>query len=86
VQGQLGKDSIDAAYIGKRLSGEGGFWYDATANLEKVRGLLQQQEPDREHQGRNMYEKEGKITRSKSNRGAEIRKISRLHEEHPQGT
>jgi hypothetical protein len=41
VQGQFGKDAIDAAYIGKILSGEWGFWYDATTNLERVRGLLQ---------------------------------------------
>ena len=54
VQGQFGKDAIDGAYIGKILSSEWGFWYDATANLEKVRGLLQ------------ALEKEGKLTRSQS--------------------
>jgi hypothetical protein len=54
VQGQFGKDSIDGAYVGKILSSEWGFWYDATANLEKMRGLLQ------------ALEKEGKLTRSQS--------------------
>ena len=54
VQGQFSKDSIDAAYVGKILSSEWGFWYDATANLEKVRTLLQ------------TLEKDGKLSRSQS--------------------
>jgi hypothetical protein len=54
MQGQVGKDVIDAAYIGKILSGEWGFWHDATTNLEKMRGLLQ------------ALEKEGKLSRSQS--------------------
>ena len=52
VQGQFGKQAIDGAYIGKILSGEWGFWYDATTNLEKVRALLQ------------TLEKEGKLSPS----------------------
>ena len=40
VQGQFGKDVIDGGYIGTTLSDEWGFWYDATTNLEKVRGQL----------------------------------------------
>jgi hypothetical protein len=54
VQGQFGKDSIDGAYIGRILSREWGFWYDATTNLEKMRGLLQ------------TLEKEGKLSRLQS--------------------
>jgi len=54
VQGQFGKQAIDGAYIGKILSGEWGFWYDATTNLEKVRALLQ------------TLEKEGKLSPSQS--------------------
>jgi hypothetical protein len=42
VQDQFGKDSIDGAYIGRILSSEWGFWYDATTNLEKLRRLLQE--------------------------------------------
>jgi hypothetical protein len=49
VQDQFGKDVIDAAYIGKVLSKEWGFWYDATTNLEKVKSLMQ------------ALEKEGKL-------------------------
>jgi len=41
VQGQFGKQSIDGNYVGKILSSEWGFWYDAKTNLEKVRGLLE---------------------------------------------
>ncbi len=40
VQGEFGKDVIDGGYIGTSLSDEWGFWYDATTNLEKVRGQL----------------------------------------------
>jgi hypothetical protein len=54
VQGQFGKDSIDGAYIGRILSGEWGFWYDATTNLEKTRWLLQ------------ALEKDGKLSHSQS--------------------
>ena len=54
VQGQFGKDAIDGAYIGKILSKEWGFWYDATTNLEKVKALMQ------------TLEKEGKLSRSQT--------------------
>jgi len=39
VADQLGKDAIDGTYVGKILSEEWGFWYDATTNLEKVKAL-----------------------------------------------
>ncbi len=40
VQNQTGKDAIDGEYIGNILSNDWGFWYDATTNLEKMRGQL----------------------------------------------
>ena len=54
IQGQFERQSIDGAYIGKILAEEWGFWYDATLNLEKVRGLLQS------------LEKEGKLSPSQT--------------------
>jgi hypothetical protein len=54
VEGQFGTDYIDGAYIGRTLCSDWGFWYDATTNLEKVRGLLQ------------ALEKESKLSRSLS--------------------
>jgi hypothetical protein len=46
VEGQFQKDAIDGAYIGSILSKEWGFWYDATTNLERVRGLVQSLEKE----------------------------------------
>ena len=46
VQDQFSKDAIDGTYIGKTLSKEWGFWYDATTNLERVRTLLKELEKD----------------------------------------
>jgi hypothetical protein len=54
VTGEFGKDCIDGAYIGRTLSSEWGFWYDATTNLEKVTGLLE------------ALEKESKLSRAQS--------------------
>lgn len=44
------KVAIDGSYIGKILSAEWGFWYDATVNLDRVRALAQ------------VLEKENKLT------------------------
>jgi hypothetical protein len=52
VQDDFGKNSIDGNYVGKTLATEWGFWYDATANIEKVKAQLA------------ALEKEGKLTRS----------------------
>jgi hypothetical protein len=52
VQDQFGKNNIDGAYVGKTLSSDWGFWYDATTNLQKVRGLVA------------TLEKDGKLSRS----------------------
>jgi len=49
---QSGKNSIDGPYIGKVLSAEWGFWYDATTNLENVKKQLV------------TLEKDGKLSRS----------------------
>ena len=49
-----GKNSIDGIYVGKALSAEWGFWYDATANLEKVKSLVA------------ILEKDGKLSHSQS--------------------
>jgi len=44
VEDQFGKTIIDGNYIGRILSSEWGFWYDATVNLERVRALAQELE------------------------------------------
>jgi hypothetical protein len=49
-----GKNSIDGTYIGKILSAEWGFWYDATTNFEKVKSLVA------------ILEKDGKLSHSES--------------------
>jgi hypothetical protein len=39
VEGQECEDAVDGSQVATVLSGDWGFWYDATANLEKVRLL-----------------------------------------------
>ena len=39
VEGQECKDAIDGRQIASLLSGDWGFWYDATTNLDKVKSL-----------------------------------------------
>lgn len=41
VHEQFGKNGIDGDYIGKLLSNEWGFWYDATTNLGRVKSVLE---------------------------------------------
>jgi len=40
VHDNFSKDAVDGEYVAKILSNEWGFWYDATANLQKVKSLL----------------------------------------------
>ena len=40
VQEQFNKNVVDGGHIGKMLSGDWGFWYDATANLGKLKPLV----------------------------------------------
>jgi hypothetical protein len=42
VHEQFDKNVVDGSYIAKILSDEWGFWYDATANLNKVRLLAEE--------------------------------------------
>jgi hypothetical protein len=42
VREQNSKNIIDGSYVGKVLSDDWGFWYDVTANLEKVRNLARE--------------------------------------------
>ena len=41
VEGQECKDAIDGRHVATVLSGDWGFWYDATTNLDKVRLLTE---------------------------------------------
>lgn len=54
VQEQFNKDVVDGGHIGKMLSGDWGFWYDATANLGKLKPLVDD------------FLKEGRITAAQS--------------------
>jgi len=40
VEEKGGKESIDASYIARLLSGDWGFWYTATTNLKKIKRLV----------------------------------------------
>jgi len=40
VEEKGGKESIDASYIARLLSGDWGFWYTATTNLKKIKRLI----------------------------------------------
>ncbi len=40
VEEKGGKESIDASYIAKLLSGDWGFWYTATTNLKKIKKFV----------------------------------------------
>ena len=40
VEEKRGKESIDASYIAKLLSGNWGFWYTATTNLKKIKKFV----------------------------------------------
>ena len=42
IHEQFDKNVVDGSYIAKILSDEWGFWYDATANLNKVRLLAEE--------------------------------------------
>jgi hypothetical protein len=59
VQEQFSKEVVDGGHIGKMLSDDWGFWYDATTNLGKLKPVI--------HESL----KEGKITAAQSQTATE---------------
>jgi len=72
VQEQFSKEVVDGAHIGKMLSDDWGFWYDATTNLDKLKPLIDD------------FLKEGKITAAQNQIARErVEKLFHLINETP---
>jgi len=72
VQEQFNKETVDGGYIGKLLAEDWGFWYDATANLAKLKPLIEE------------FLKESKITAAQSQTAAErVEKLLNLIKQTP---